>query len=68
LCARVATLSCGHRAGGALIVVEILVPEDNSPGCAQLRDINGLVVARGQERTHSEYSALFDRSGFRLTR
>jgi hypothetical protein len=53
---------------GRLVVVEILVPEDNAPGFAQLGDINMLVVAGGQERTQSEYSALFDRAGFRLTR
>lgn len=51
-----------------LLVIERVVPEGNTPSEAKLFDINMLVVLGGRERTEREYRALFEASGFRLTR
>ncbi len=60
-----------HRAmadGGKLILVEQIVPEDNSPTFAKFIDINMLVITGGRERTEKEFAELFTAAGFRLTR
>jgi SAM-dependent methyltransferase len=53
---------------GKLLVIEMTIPDTNSPSPAQLFDLNMLVMTGGQERTQSEYGALLARSGFRLNR
>jgi ubiquinone/menaquinone biosynthesis C-methylase UbiE len=60
-----------HRAmadGGKLLVIEQIVPEDNSPAFAKFIDINMLVMTGGRERTEKEFAELFAAAGFRLTR
>jgi cyclopropane fatty-acyl-phospholipid synthase-like methyltransferase len=52
---------------GRLLVVELLIPENNEPGFAQLMDINMLVMTGGMERTAREYEQLLGRAGFQLT-
>jgi hypothetical protein len=52
---------------GKLLVIEMTIPDDNHPTPAQLFDLNMLVMTGGQERTVSEYEALFAKQNFRLT-
>jgi SAM-dependent methyltransferase len=53
---------------GKLLVIEMTIPDDNSPSPGQLFDLNMLVMTGGQERTQSEYNALLAQTGFRLNR
>jgi SAM-dependent methyltransferase len=53
--------------GGRLLVIERVVPSGNEPAEAKLFDINMLVVLGGQERTATEYAALFQAAGFALS-
>src|SRR5262249_51519362 len=55
-------------AGGRLLVVEMLVPEEIRPDFVMLMDLNMLVMTGGRERTQEEFGRLFERSGFRLAR
>jgi len=60
-----------HRAlkpNGKLLLVEMVIPPDNSPGMAQAVDLNMLVILTGRERTESEYRNLLPAGGFRLDR
>jgi O-methyltransferase/methyltransferase family protein len=52
--------------GAPLLLVEMLIPEDNSPSPAQPMDLNMLVMLSGRERTTKEYADLLDATGFRL--
>jgi hypothetical protein len=53
---------------GKLVVIEMTIPDDNTPSPGQLFDLNMLVMTGGQERTQSEYGALLAQAGFRLNR
>jgi hypothetical protein len=53
---------------GKVLVIEMTIPDDNNPSPGQLFDLNMLVMTGGQERTQSEYGALFAKAGFRLNR
>jgi O-methyltransferase domain/Dimerisation domain len=53
---------------GKVLVIEMTIPDDNTPSPGQLFDLNMLVMTGGQERTQSEYGALFAKAGFRLNR
>ena len=59
-----------HRAmqeNGKLLVVELMIPPDDSPFFGKLMDIHMLVLySGGRERTEVEYRALFEASGFEL--
>ena len=55
-------------AGGRLLVIEQLVPEEIQPGMVHLMDLNMLVMTGGLERTATEYGSLLARAGFRVTR
>ncbi len=60
-----------HRAlapGGALLLVEMVVPPNNEPSLAQAMDLNMLVMLGGRERTEAEYQHLLAEAGFRLQR
>jgi hypothetical protein len=54
--------------GSRLIAIERVIPEGNAPSEAKLSDINMLVVVGGQERTESEYRALFAAAGLQFSR
>jgi SAM-dependent methyltransferase len=56
------------RADGKLLVIEMTIPDTNTPSPAQLFDLNMLVMTGGQERTQSEYGVLLARAGFGLNR
>jgi hypothetical protein len=51
-----------------LVLAERVVPPGNAPSEAKLFDVNMLVVTGGRERTESEYGALLENAGLRLTR
>jgi SAM-dependent methyltransferase len=53
---------------GKLVVIEMTIPDANTPSPGQLFDLNMLVMTGGQERTQSEYGALLAQAGFRLSR
>ena len=60
-----------HRAlpeDGKLILVEAVVPATNEPHFSKFIDLNMLVMTGGRERTEEEFRALYEASGFRLTR
>jgi hypothetical protein len=62
--------SC-HQAlnpNGKLLLVEMVIPPDNSPSMAQAMDLNMLVLLTGRERTESEYRTLLAAGGFKLER
>ena len=49
-------------------MIEMTIPDNNSPSPGQLFDLNMLVMTGGRERTESEYGALMAQAGFRLNR
>ena len=54
--------------GGRISVIEHVMPETPRPHPANAMDIAMLVWATGRERKLSEFSSLFDSSGFRFDR
>jgi ubiquinone/menaquinone biosynthesis C-methylase UbiE len=60
-----------HRAlkpNGKVLLVEMVIPPDNSPSMAQTMDLNMLVLLPGRERTESEYRDLLAAGGFKIER
>ena len=61
-----------HRAmveNGKLLVIEQMIPPGNEPFLGKLLDLHMLVLFPGGcERTENEYRALFEASGFKLTK
>jgi hypothetical protein len=53
---------------GRLLLVEAVIPMDNSPSFHKFMDLNMLVMTGGRERTEVEYRTLLEAAGFRLTR
>jgi len=53
---------------GRLLLVEAVIPRDNSPSFHKFMDLTMLVMTGGRERTEAEYRALLAAAGFRLTR
>lgn len=67
----IAILKNCHKAmkpGGKLLVVEIVIPEGNTPSFGKLLDLHMMVLTGGVERTESEYRALFSAAGFSLNK
>ncbi|MEO1348229.1 MAG: methyltransferase [Cyanobacteria bacterium J06635_15] len=53
---------------GKLVVIETIVPPDNSPHFAKFLDLQMLVMyPGGRERTQAEYSTMFQAAGFEMT-
>jgi hypothetical protein len=53
--------------GSKVLLVETVVEEDDSPSMSKIMDLNMLVMTGGKERTKTEYAALFEKTGFKLT-
>lgn len=53
---------------GTVLVVEQVIDPPNEGAPGKFSDLNMLVSPGGRERTAEEFAALFDASGFRLTR
>jgi hypothetical protein len=60
-----------HRAmagNGRILLVETVVPNNDTNCFRKLLDLNMLVMTGGRERTKAEFCALFDASGYKLTK
>jgi len=59
---------CANRLnpGGKVLIVEMIIPDDNSPSMASMMDMNMLVMLPGRERSLSEYRSLLDGAGLKL--
>jgi hypothetical protein len=53
---------------GRLLIVEMVLPEGDTPHLGKMLDMMMLVGPGGQERTPSEYATLLNRAGFELTK
>lgn len=53
---------------GKLLIVEFVLPEDDSPHIGKIADMIMLVIPGGQERTPAEYDELLAKAGFKMTR
>ncbi|MEV0032654.1 methyltransferase [Nocardia sp. NPDC050793] len=53
---------------GRVLLIEIVLPEDDSPHFGKLLDMEMLVSVGGRERTAAEYGELLTRAGFRVRR
>lgn len=53
---------------GWILLVEVIVPEDDSPHFSKLVDMEMLVSVGGRERTAAEYTDLLERAGFHRRR
>jgi hypothetical protein len=51
---------------GRVILVESVLPPDNSPNFGKLIDLEMMLMPGGRERTEAEFRSLFERAG--LTR
>jgi hypothetical protein len=51
-----------------LLIVEMVLPDGNTPHPGKILDIVMLVAPGGQERTEREYGALLEKAGLRLRR
>jgi hypothetical protein len=49
--------------GGKVLIVEMVLPEDDTPTVAQMMDLNMLVMLPGKERTLAEYGNLCRAAG-----
>lgn len=49
-----------------LLLVEVVLPDDDSWSAGVMLDINMMVITGGRERTKSDWQSLVDESGFRL--
>jgi hypothetical protein len=56
------------KPNGRLLIVEMVLPDGDTPHPGKMLDMVMLVLPGGQERTESEYSSLFGKAGFRLVR
>jgi len=54
--------------GAKVLLIETVVEEDDQiPSVSKLMDLNMLAMTGGKERTPSEYAALLEQTGFKLT-
>lgn len=51
---------------GRLLLIEAVLPDDDSPHTAKLNDLNMMVMIDGRERTQSEFATLLAGAGFEL--
>jgi len=62
-------LAKSAKPGAKVLLVESVVEEDDSiPSMSKVMDLNMLAMTGGKERTRAEYTELFEKTGFRLTR
>ncbi|MEH2228230.1 MAG: methyltransferase [Nostoc sp.] len=52
---------------GKLLLVEMVIPSGNDPYFGKWLDLHMLVMHRGRERNETEYRAILDAAGFKLT-
>ena len=56
------------KPGSKLLVIESVIPEEDSPHPGKYMDINMLAMTGGMERTEKEFAALLQKAGLKLTR
>jgi hypothetical protein len=56
------------KPSGRILIIEMVLPEGNTPHPGKLLDLMMLVGPGGRERTELEYRALLGKAGLRLTR
>jgi len=62
-------LAKSAKPGAKVLLVESVVEEDDTvPSMSKVMDLNMLAMTGGKERTATEYAALFEKTGFKLTR
>ncbi|MFI7194050.1 methyltransferase [Nocardia nova] len=61
-----ATIRATMPASARLIMIEILLPEGNTPSLGLLTDLNLLTLFGGKERTERQYRDLLSQAGFRV--
>jgi len=54
--------------GGRVCIVEMVIPDDNSPSMASMMDLNMLVMLPGRERSLREYRSLLESAGLKFER
>jgi len=54
----------GDRPEGRVILVDSVIPSDNTPNFGKLIDLEMMVMPGGRERTAAEFKSLFERAGF----
>jgi hypothetical protein len=54
--------------GGRLLLVEMVLPDGDTPHPGKMLDVCMLMLPGGEERTEAQYATLLDKAGFRLTR
>ena len=59
-------LAGSARSGAKLLLIESVIEAENIPSMSKIMDLNMLVMTGGRERTASEYSDLFETTGFKL--
>jgi hypothetical protein len=62
--------NCRHamRATGRLLLLETVIPENDSMHFGKLLDLNMLAMSSGRERTQAEFCKLLTAAGFKLCR
>jgi len=62
--------NCARRlvGGGRIYIIEMVIPDDNSPSFASLMDLYMMVMLPGRERALQEYQLLLDTSGLKFER
>jgi hypothetical protein len=53
---------------GKLLIVEMVLPEGDAPHMGKMLDMMMMLVPGGEERTPTEYAALLEPNGFKVTR
>ncbi len=53
-------------AGAALLLIETVIPEDDSASISKWTDMEMLLINNGRERTASEYRRLLEKAGFQM--
>ena len=54
--------------GGRVLIIEMVLPNADTPHPGKMLDVMMLVGPGGQERTAEEYAALLGKAGLRLNR
>ena len=54
--------------GSTLLLMESVVPPDNTPHFSKSLDLDMMLFVGGRERTRQQFATLLDRAGFRITR
>jgi hypothetical protein len=56
------------KTGSKLLVIESVIPEEDSPHPGKYMDINMMAMTGGMERTEKEFAGLFNKVGLKLSR